>query len=378
MAYEKYRERVLGKQGKKRILALDGGGIRGLMTVQLLKKLEIIIREKTGNPDALLRDYFDLIGGTSTGAILAGAIAIGKTAEELDEIYCDVGQKIFKRSLFRFGIFRAKFETLAINNALHEHFGDMTMEDTTNEGVGLAIISKRIDTGSVWVTDNNPDGKYYNYEHGPNKDYILRQIIRASTAAPMYFSPEKIKITKDQEGEFVDGGVSPHNNPALQLFLLATVKGYRYNWEKGEDKMFILSLGTGSWSKNAEDVNNRYKFNMSAKDAVSSLLSIMDDSDELNQQLLQLMGKSTGAVGDIDSVVGNLCDEMLAAEPMFSYMRYDPKIEKNWLAEELGLSHYTAKDIRNVKKMDATHTTKMLKEIGKAYADKMIKAEHIV
>ena len=378
MTYQKYRERILNPHSKKRILALDGGGIRGLITVQLLKKLEKIIQEKSNNPNARLRDYFDLIGGTSTGAIIAGAITIGKTASELDEIYRDVGRKIFKRSLLRWGIFRSRFDEKAINAALKEHFGDMTMEDTTHEGVALAIISKRIDTGSVWVTDNNPEGKYYNYKEGANKDYILRKIIRASTAAPMYFNAERIRITPEQIGEFVDGGVSPHNNPALQLFMLATINGYQYNWKKGVDNLFILSLGTGSWCKqSANNINNRYKFNMSAKDAVTSLLSIMDDADELNRQLLQWMGKATGEVSPIDSIIGTLENETLSPEPMFSYMRYDPTLEKDWLADKLGLNHYNDKDICNIRKMDATNTMDMLTEIGKRYAEKMIKAEHI-
>ena len=66
-------------QPTKRILALDGGGIRGALTLGFLERLEHIIREKEGNQNLLLSDYFDLMGGTSTGAIIAAGLSIGKT-----------------------------------------------------------------------------------------------------------------------------------------------------------------------------------------------------------------------------------------------------------------------------------------------------------
>lgn len=377
MGFVKFNERVLANTGKKRILSLDGGGIRGLMTVQLLKEIELIIRQRTHNPDAKIRDYFDLVGGTSTGAILAGAISIGKTADELHDIYSEVGKEIFKTSFFRHGIFRAKFATKPINAALTKHFGEKTMEDIAHEGIGLAIVTKRADTGSVWVVDNNPNGKYFNYADGPNKDYKLKQIIRASTAAPMYFDSEEIKISASQMGRFVDGAVSPHNNPAFQLFMLSTIKGYEYHWQTGDENLFILSLGTGSWSKRCKNVNNKFKFNLSAKDAVTSILSIMDDNAELNQLMMQWLGTATGVVDDVDSLVGNLQAETLAEKSLFSYMRYNPQLDKDWLAEALSL-HYSENEIQTVRKMDSIDSMEMLTEIGRAYAKHIMHAEHIL
>src|SRR4051794_35150365 len=73
--------------GPKRILALDGGGIRGAVTVALLRRIELMLRERHDNPSMVLADYFDLIGGTSTGAIIAAALAIGLPAENVEKIY---------------------------------------------------------------------------------------------------------------------------------------------------------------------------------------------------------------------------------------------------------------------------------------------------
>jgi len=92
---------------------------------------------------------------------------------------------------------------------------------------GLLIMAKRLDTGSPWPISNNPHGKYFASRSGGtigNGDYPLWKVVRASTAAPAYFDPETITIAKQAgykvtKGEFVDGGVSPFNNPALQAFM---------------------------------------------------------------------------------------------------------------------------------------------------------------
>ena len=91
-----------------------------------------------------------------------------------------------------------------------------------------------MDTGSVWSISNNPQGTYFSPEipgSVGNSEYSLWQVVRASTAAPSYFEAEKIDVRripgyKNIKGEFVDGGVSPFNNPALQALMYATLKGY--------------------------------------------------------------------------------------------------------------------------------------------------------
>ena len=90
----------LTKPGPKRILALDGGGIRGILTLGFLQKIQDIMRERSGNPHFVLRDYFDFVGGTSTGSIIASTIATGKSVEEIKELYMALGYEIFKPRLF--------------------------------------------------------------------------------------------------------------------------------------------------------------------------------------------------------------------------------------------------------------------------------------
>src|SRR5512133_487296 len=82
--------------GPKRILALDGGGIRGALTLGYLERLEQILKDRHPRiKDFRLCDYFDLIGGTSTGSIIGAALAIGMSVGEIKEYYFSLGEKIF-------------------------------------------------------------------------------------------------------------------------------------------------------------------------------------------------------------------------------------------------------------------------------------------
>src|ERR1044072_157888 len=100
------RDRHMFCPGPKRILSLDGGGVRGLISVPFREGREAVLKKHHG--DGVLGDWFDLIGGTSTGAIVGCALALGKTTEELRDIYHRLAPKAFKRS-FRVPLFQAKF-----------------------------------------------------------------------------------------------------------------------------------------------------------------------------------------------------------------------------------------------------------------------------
>ena len=104
--------------GAKRILSLDGGGIRGLITLGYLEHIE---RELgCGDADRRLRDHFDLIGGTSTGAIIAAGLALGLTVAELRDHYLELGKSIFGRATIFGGLsggtLAAKFSTGPVNS----------------------------------------------------------------------------------------------------------------------------------------------------------------------------------------------------------------------------------------------------------------------
>ena len=93
--------------GPKRILALDGGGIRGILTLEYLGAMEKMLRQRSDKDDLLLCDYFDLIGGTSTGSIIAAGLACGMTVADLQQLYRQIGDRRYRESV---GLYYEDFE----------------------------------------------------------------------------------------------------------------------------------------------------------------------------------------------------------------------------------------------------------------------------
>jgi uncharacterized protein len=223
--------------GPKRILALDGGGIRGTITLGFLERIEQILRERHGQPKLKLCDYFDLIGGTSTGAIIAAALAIGMDVAEIKKLYLEMGGKIFGKRMLR--QWQAYFDVKPLEKVLEQTFGKLTLSGDAIK-TGLSITVKRADTGITVLFQNHPETPYYQ----ELKNYLLWHLIRASTAAPTYFVPEKFSMLGDTAA-LVDGGVSMANNPALHLFILTTLNGLPFRWPLGEKNILLVSVGTG-------------------------------------------------------------------------------------------------------------------------------------
>ena len=170
------------KPGPKRILALDGGGVRGLLTIGMLARPEEHLRQRSGNPNYRLCEYFDLIGGTSTGSIIATGLALGMSVAEISALY-KPDLKVFKRFPFQgVGVFAPMFLSAPLANALKEQFAGRTLASEDLQ-CGLAVHCKRIDTGSAWILVNNADWVYYL----ENSGFRLRDIVQASAAAPHYF-----------------------------------------------------------------------------------------------------------------------------------------------------------------------------------------------
>ncbi len=362
--------------GPKRILALDGGGIRGMLTLQILRRIESVLRERCGgDPEFRLSDYFDLIGGTSTGSIIAAALAMGYSVDELDKLYRDLGNKVFEKGILSFGILKAKFPSGPLHEVLRAQFDDEKLGGDAIR-TGLAIMTKRIDTASPWIVHNHPRGKFFKRDQPtggvPNADFLVRQVVRASTAAPHYFEPEYIGIADGLEGAFVDGGISPHNNPALQLLLLATLEGYGVRWPLGEDKLLVVSVGTGSKGPDAEP--EAYGKMAAAKLAMKSLASLMDDASVLNEAVLQWVSRSPTA-REIDLEAGDLQNDVLGGgQPWITYLRYNAELEGEWLTRVLGLELSDA-DLVGLEEMDNPKKLEALATVGNAAAG-LVKPSH--
>ena len=373
---QRTRDEHLFEPGPKRILALDGGGIRGALTLGYLKRIEDILRERVnGDPDFRLCDYFDLIGGTSTGSIIAAGLALGFSVEKLQKMYQSLATEVFKKPLLRLGVFSSKFPKEPLIQALTENFGDNTL-GSDQLRTGLMVMTKRLDTGSPWMMHNNPKGKYFDPHSGsgvPNKDYLVREIVRASTAAPHYFEPEDMEVAPGVNGAFVDGGVSPYNNPALQLLMLATLKGYGLEWPMGADNLLLVSVGTGFLETRMEpkEVMDMPAIQLAAQ----SVISIMGDCDWLGQTVLQWLSNSA-TPWKIDSEVGNLQQDVIGSgSSLLTYLRYTLAYDSGWLRDNLNIE-MSEKEATSLFAMDNPQNVQTLSELGTKAAAVQISANH--
>ena len=315
----------LSASGPKRILALDGGGIRGAITLGFLERLEQTLAERYERSGAMskkdfrLHHYFDLIGGTSTGSIIAALLAIGGySATEIKAMYRDLGSKIFSdrngfNLLGRRIYLNRKYDSTPLKEELERIFEDARLGDESNK-TGFCAVTKRLDTCSTWPVTNNPKAKYFNQ----NRFYI-RDIVRASTAAPSFFEPEIIDVGNGEEAIFVDGGMSMMNNPSLQLFLVATLKGFNLNWETGDDKLMIVSIGTGRREKKL--IGSKWRDPKLWHIATQAPDQFMSDASELVEVMMHFIGRGTGPLRKIDAEIENLSEDAINGNKAFSYLR---------------------------------------------------------
>lgn len=370
------RDRHLFEPGRKRVLALDGGGVRGAIAVAFLARIEEVLEQQRGQP-VRLGDYFDLVGGTSTGAIIAGALALGYRTKDLKDFYSKLAPLVFRRPWRRWRYWRAKFDAEALREQIAKVVGDRTL-DSNDLITGFALVAKRLDTGSPWLLMNNPRAPYW--ETPPdqsligNRYYRLANLVRASTAAPFWFEPEVLEIAKGEpHGLFIDGGVSPHNNPALALLLLTQLKGFGLCWPTGPENLLVVSVGTGSFRTRigSAEASNMLAVLM----AVHALRGLIDDGQNLVLALMQWLGESP-APWTIDSAVGNLMDDRPLGSPLFKFLRYDVRLEARWLAEMLDIKLSDA-EIERVRQMDNPETVELAYEIGRRAAHQQVKLDHL-
>lgn len=359
----------------KRILSLDGGGVRGALTLEYLDFLESLLRERHGSSDEFrLCHYFDLIAGTSTGAIIAAALAKGMSVGEIKELYRSFASTVFKKFYWRRGFLFAKYDSSYLKKYLKSIFANNTMGSSSIK-TGLLIVAKRLDTGSVWPMSNNPGNRFFVAGKGDqflsNEDYPLESVIRASTAAPTYFVPEEIEISQSGDrphGEFVDGGMSPHNNPALLALQLATLKGFGAGWALDPDKLLLVSVGTGA----APTGTSKSWF--AVGHAKKALLSLMDDCAESVEVILQWLSSSKTA-RKIDASVQDLSSDLVADRPLIEYVRYNVQLESGWLKSNL---NYEISELSAGKlcEIDVPENMEELSVIGKRAANLQIKKTH--
>lgn len=217
----------------RKILAIDGGGVRGIIPAMVLAKIE----EQTDQPIA---ELFDLVVGASTGGILALGLVVPDrkeaaqprySANQLLGFYLEESHEIFDKSLFfkiTRGIFTRRYHARALEKALKKYFGHtMLSEALKNVVIPSYEIHERY---TAFFKSGDVRTKKI------EKDVLMRDVARAASAAPTYFVPKKIKEYPD--ATFIDGGVFA-NNPAMCAYAEAKELF-------PDEDLLVVSLGTGN------------------------------------------------------------------------------------------------------------------------------------
>jgi len=298
------------------------------------------------------------------------------SVKEILDFYLSNGAAMFdKAGIIRRLQYQYKSEPLALQ--LQQVFGATTTLGAPEVETLLLLVMRNATTDSPWPVSNNPFAKYNDPKHGAcNLHFPLWQLVRASTAAPTYFPPEVI----DCGGKpfvFVDGGVTMYNNPAFQMFLMATVDRYwvqapadSRGWKTGVDEMMIVSIGTGTsagenYSLRPDEMNLIFN----ATTIPSALMYAA-----LNEQdfLCRVFGKCIAG-----SLLDREVDDMLDSrgpldKKLFRYIRYNAELTREGLAA-LGCGGI---EPTRVQKLDSIDALADLQKIGTAVAEQRIKPAH--
>ena len=272
----------------KRVLSLDGGGIRGVIPARILTEIELRAKKP-------VHKLFDLIVGTSTGGILAIGLSAPPTqsqpdhysAESLLDLYVQRGAEIFERSFWSLGGLRdERYDEEPMERILKKMLGNRQLRNTSPD---IIVTSYDIENRRPYLFKSTKAR-----QRGEGRNHLLRHVARATSAAPTYFEPLLLDRTKwsgerNNRRALIDGGVFA-NNPSMIALSEALSSGADQN------KIVLCAIGTG--------INDRSILFDQAKDWgmlewITPVLSVMMDgmSDSANYHVAKLLpGNNVGSL----------------------------------------------------------------------------------
>jgi len=373
------RDRQFFGPGPKRILALDGGGTRGVIELAFLERIEALLRaEHAHDPTFRLSDWFQLIGGTSTGAIIAAGLAMGKQVAEITQLYLDLAPQAFRKRSWRIMGLVPRFGAKPLVNFLQAQLGERNL-DSDDLLTGFAVIAQRFDMGSPWLISNNPCSPYWedpaDGSYIGNRHYRLREIVRASTAAPGFFQPQWLQVAPgSRPALFVDGGLSPYNNPSLMLILLTQARAFGLQWQPGPEALSVISIGAGQYRMGLAPGALPPK--TAGGLALHSLMEAVSNAQMQTLTMLQWFSEPA-MPWIINSEIGNLAGDVLGGRPLLNFQRYDMALEASWLESELGFQVKPAA-LARLRRFDDPGCMKELYAMAIVAAEKQVRLEHLV
>lgn len=300
---------IVNPDNKKMILSCDGGGIRGLIAVRCLEKLERI----EGKP---CNRIFHLMAGTSTGAIIVVCLAIGIPATEIADLYISKCKQIFRKTPNLWTrLIMWKYKKTGLKEIFKEKFGEKVLRELP---VDILITAKDTVRSETMFFEKKMFG-----------NMLLREAVESSMSAPTYFKPN---------GRYVDGGVGSFNNPCYQ----AAVEAICY-LKYPKEQTILLSFGTGT------EINNMKEREAERKNKLGWVSYIIGEGmEDANEQQVHLVRREYVSRGEIE------------------FKRYQILFTQEVL-NKLGIP--TDKVNPSVFKMDAVEHVENLDLIARKFAD---------
>jgi patatin-like phospholipase/acyl hydrolase len=228
---------------RRHLLSIDSGGIRGIIPIIALMKLEKTTRRLT-------REVFSFVAGTSTGAIIAAAVAAGVPATQILDFYINRTREIFTQSPLKFIkmiLFGSRYSTKQLHDLIAEAMGPASTWTLNDSPIDVLLTAKRISDGMPWYfVRDNPNNS------GCTGRLGLVDCTMASAAAPTYFEPWQIAETPappcEVVGTLVDGAVGVTGNPVYQ----ACIEAFDFTSDYTPEETITVSLGTGRFKGRKE------------------------------------------------------------------------------------------------------------------------------
>jgi patatin-like phospholipase/acyl hydrolase len=287
-----------GTSGKRiRILSIDGGGIRGILPGQILVGLEQKLKEQSKNDNARIADYFDLIAGTSTGGILTCAYLCPEpdsnrpkyTAAEAVDIYLERGDEIFDVSFWQ--------KSRSLGGLTDEKYDAAELEEALDDTLGEVMLAELVKPCLITAYDVRRRKPHFfrqhdAVQHGAGRNFRVKDVARATSAAPTFFEAARIKSEAKVTYPLIDGGVFA-NNPAMCAYTEARVHhGFspdRIKFPHAKD-MIMVSLGTDSGQKKRASYNYKEVKDWGQAEWILPLIDILmaGNQDTIDYQLRQI------------------------------------------------------------------------------------------
>lgn len=218
-----------------RVLAINGGGVRGLLAAEILLHLEDAIRRKT-NGDARLCEHFDIITGTSTGGIIAAALALRVDALSLVHLYQDRAKAIFRRSWLDrlrnpLSIFDPTYSPDGLRRELVDVLGDAWLRSTVTR---VVLPAWEISRGQIHLFDSELA------KRGIASDFLLVDACMGTSAAPTYFPPHRCFNARRERFDLWDGGLFENSPVGLGYVTARSLPG-----NPTAKDILLVNVGTG-------------------------------------------------------------------------------------------------------------------------------------